>query len=594
MARFIDELKRTHSCGALRAADIGQEVVLFGWVHHRRDHGGCVFVDLRDREGLTQVVFDPAFDVEAHRLAHALRSEYVIGVQGTVRSRGEQVNPKLATGEIEVMATRLEIFSRAETPPFQIEDRIDATETTRLKYRYLDLRRPSVQARFVRRSRLHQATRTFLTQEGFLELETPVLTKSTPEGARDYLVPSRVHPGKFYALPQSPQLFKQLLMVAGFDRYFQIVKCFRDEDLRADRQPEFTQIDLEMSFVSEDDVIDLVERLMAHLLKADGHPVPNLPMRRITYAEAVSRYGSDKPDLRYDLPLVDLSEIVAETQFRVFRETVEKGGLVKCLCAKQAEMSRSTLDGLAKEVEPYGARGLAWVKVTGEGYQGPIVKFLGEAVMKSIAEAAAAEPGDILFFVADTAEVVHAALGHLRTVLARRLGLLPSDDRFEFVWVTEFPLLEYDADAGRYVARHHPFTAPHPDDVALLETDPGKVRARAYDLALNGYEIAGGSIRIHTPEVQRRMFEVLGIGEAEAKEKFGFLLDALRYGAPPHGGIAMGLDRIVMLLNGTGSIRDVIPFPKTQKATCLLTEAPSRVDPEQLAELHVQIADADA
>jgi aspartyl-tRNA synthetase len=587
VAEFISDLKRTHACGDLRAGDVGSEVVLFGWVESRRDHGGCVFIDLRDRTGITQVVFDPTVDAGAHALAGDLRGEFVIGVRGKVRSRGEQVNPRLATGEIEVACDKLTIFNRAETPPFQIEDQIETSEALRLEYRYLDLRRRPLQDVLIRRSKMAQATRDHLHGEGFLELETPILTKSTPEGARDYLVPSRVNPGKWFALPQSPQLFKQLFMVSGFDRYFQIVKCFRDEDLRADRQPEFTQIDLEMSFVDEDDVMALTEGMMSAILVADGRPAPARPFPRLTYDEAMSRFGSDKPDTRFGLELVDVTEVVRTSEFRVFREVAEGGGKVSALNVKAADLSRKELDDLTKEAAIHGAKGLAWIKVNPDGWQGPIVKFLGEAVQKDLGEALGAEPGDILLFVADRPGVVFAALGHLRLFLGKRLGLIPEDE-LSFVWVTDFPLLEYDEDAKRYVALHHPFTAPKVDDVEALEKDPGSVRARAYDLALNGNEIGGGSIRIHRGDMQAAVFRALGLSEAEQKQKFGFLLDAFRFGAPPHGGIAMGLDRIVMLLTGATSIRDTIPFPKTQKAVDLMTDAPGEVDARQLAELHVK------
>ncbi len=585
--KLISDLKRTHSCGSLRAGDIGEKVVLFGWVHGRRDLGGCVFVDLRDRHGLTQVVFDPTVEATAHGMASELRGEYVVGIQGTVRSRGHQINESMPTGEIEVAASRVEIFSKADTPPFHIEDEIDTGEQLLLRYRYLDLRRRPLQNILVRRSRMAQATRTFLDSEGFLELETPFLTKSTPEGARDYLVPSRVNPGKWFALPQSPQLFKQLFMVAGFDRYFQIVKCFRDEDLRADRQPEFTQIDLEMSFVCEEDVLSLVEGMMSAILEADGKEAVPRPFPRLTFDEAMSRFGSDKPDVRFGLELVDVSDIARKSGFRVFADAVDKGGIVSAINAKGADLSRSKIDGLAEEVAIHGAKGLAWAKVKPEGWQGPVAKVVSEQAREQIVERLGAVPGDVLFFVADRREVVLASLGHLRLVLGEMLSLIPKDV-LSFVWVTDFPLLDYDEEQGRWVALHHPFTSPREEDIPRLEKDPGSVRARAYDLALNGNEIGGGSIRIHDRSVQEMVFRTLGLSEEEQQAKFGFLLDAFRFGAPPHGGIAMGFDRIVMLLTGASSIRDTIPFPKTLRAVDVMTDAPSEVDSRQLEELHVK------
>jgi len=493
----------------------------------------------------------------------------------------------MATGEIELMADKLEVFARADTPPFQIEDDITTSEDLRLKHRYLDLRRPKLQDVLIRRSKMSQAARSYLSDRGFLELETPVLTKSTPEGARDYLVPSRVNPGKWFALPQSPQLFKQLFMVSGFDRYFQIVKCFRDEDLRSDRQPEFTQIDLEMSFICEEDIYELIEGMMSAILVTDGRDAPALPFARMSYDEAMSRYGSDKPDVRFGLELKNISDIVAKSDFRVFKETVESEGLVCAINVKKAGLSRSELDALPGEVSDFGAKGVAWIKVNEDGWQGPIVKFLSEEVKAELTETLDADAGDILIFVADRPKVVYASLGHLRLLLGKRLGLIDQNE-LAFVWITDFPLFEKDEEAGRYVALHHPFTSPRKEDLERLETDPGSCYARAYDLSLNGNEIGGGSIRIHDREVQRKVFDALGLGPEEQASKFGFLLEAFRYGAPPHGGIAMGLDRVVMLLTGASSIRDTIPFPKTQRAICLMTEAPNEVDEKQLHELKVK------
>ncbi|MCF8078526.1 MAG: aspartate--tRNA ligase [Desulfobacterales bacterium] len=590
MSDKLEEMRRTHHCCKLGSSDVGKEVVLMGWVQRRRDHGGVIFVDLRDRRGITQVVFNPLVDEAVHEKAHGIRNEFVLGVRGRVDHRPEgMTNPNLVTGEIEVMVTELKIFNEAKTPPFLIEDDIEVSETVRLAHRHIDLRRPAIQANLLRRHRAAQTVRKYLNNLDFIEAETPVLTRSTPEGARDYLVPSRVNPGMFYALPQSPQLFKQLLMIAGLDRYYQIVKCFRDEDLRADRQPEFTQIDLEMSFVGEEDVMAVAEGMMQSLFSNILDLELNTPFDRLTYAEAVGRYGLDKPDVRFGLKLADVSDIVAASGFKVFSGAVEKGGVVKALNAKGCiDFSRKEIDDLTALTAVYRAKGLAWIKVREDAWQSPIAKFFTDEEKAALAERIDMAPGDLVFFVADAAGVANEALGHLRNHLGSRLGLI-DENEFRFVWVTEFPLLEYDESEKRYQALHHPFTAPLEEDYDRLEKDPLSVRSRAYDLVLNGSEIGGGSIRIHQRELQERVFSALGISAEDAEEKFGFLLSALESGAPPHGGIAFGFDRLVALLCGQRSIREVIAFPKTQKAACLLTCAPSAATKAQLEELSLRM-----
>ncbi len=589
MGRFITDDKRTHTCGELRADNAGEDVVLMGWVDDRRDFGSLLFLTLRDRYGVTQVTFDRDSHPELFAVADESRPEWVVAIAGTVRARSGGINERMATGEVEVIPTRIEILSRAEVPKFPIRDEVDASEDLRLQWRFLDLRRGPIQRNIVLRAEVTHIVRSFLHDEKFLDLETPILTKSTPEGARDYLVPSRVHDGQFYALPQSPQLFKQLYMIAGYDRYFQICRCFRDEDLRADRQPEFTQIDMEMSFIDVDDIIGVCERMMARVWKETrGVDLP-LPMQRMSFAEAIDRFGVDNPDLRYGLELCDLSDVVADSDFGVFSGAVKSGGRVKAIAVPGgAKFSRKQIDGYTELVKRYGAKGLAWCKLGDEGWTGPITKFFDGDAQAAINGATGATAGDALFFVADRKSVVSTALGNLRKSLAADLDMIPADE-WRFVWITDFPLLEYDEDDKRYYATHHPFTSPHPDDFELLDSDPGKVRARAYDLVLNGNEVGGGSIRIHDTQVQSRMFEVLGIDEEEAQEKFGFLLKALAHGAPPHGGLAFGLDRLVMLLTGAGSLRDVIAYPKTASASCLMTEAPGPVDDDQLKDLHIKL-----
>lgn len=598
MASPFSEMKRTHSCGELGADDVGQEVVLFGWVNQRRDHGGAIFVDLRDREGVTQIVFEEEHGKAAHEMAGDLRLEYVIGVRGRVASRGANVNEKIATGAIEVHVEELFVFNEAKTTPFVIRDEMEASEELRLKYRYLDLRRPVMQRIFRTRHQISQATRAFLTEQGFWELETPVLVRFTPGGARNFLVPSRLHPGSFYGLAESPQLFKQLYMVGGFERYFQIVKCFRDEDFRLDRQPEFTQIDIELSFVTAKQVMEVMEGLLARIFEEVLGQKLSLPLPRLTYDEAMARFGSDKPDIRFGLELCDATEAVRETKgggIPFFAQAVEAGGLVKLLCLPQGGgMSRSELDKLEDVARSFGAKGLARAKIGPDGswVQSPLAKLAEPELREKINECAGASEGDVLLFQVGPAKQVNGILGQLRVQLGKRLGLVPEGEHAP-LWVCDFPLFEYSEEQKSYVAAHHPFTSPQEEDIDLLLSDPGKVRSNAYDLVLDGFEVAGGSIRIHDAAVQDKVFQALGIGEKERRDKFGFLLDALSYGAPPHGGIAVGLDRLVMILVGAESIRDVIPFPKTQRGTDLMTGAPGDVSEKQLEDLHIRIVPPD-
>lgn len=588
---------RSHYCGEVGAEETNNKVSVCGWVHRRRDHGGLIFIDLRDRTGILQVVFNPDVDQAAHELAHTLRSEYVLCVTGTVRARPEgTVNSEMKTGEIEVYADSLEILSRSDPLPFPLDERQEVSENLRLTYRYLDLRRPEMQDNLRLRHRLTSLVRTWFDRHDFLEIETPILNKSTPEGARDYLVPSRIHAGSFFALPQSPQIYKQILMIAGFDRYYQIARCFRDEDLRADRQPEFTQIDVETSFLDQDEFTGMMEDMVCEVMEPISGMTIERPMPRITWQEAMDRYGSDRPDLRNPLQIVDVSQAVSGCGFGVFDGALERSGTVRAICVPGgASLSRKQIDRLAELAGVHGAKGLAWAKVNEDGWQSPIAKFMREGVIAAVNEGTAAQIGDLLLFGADNWKVVCAALGAVRDAVAREMGMIDSD-AMAFCWVMDFPMFEYDATAGRFAALHHPFTRPNPEDAQMLDSDPGKVRALAYDMVLNGSEIGGGSLRIYDSEVQKKVFTILGISDEEAEEKFGFLVKALRYGAPPHGGIAFGLDRMAMLLAKGESIRDVIAFPKTARAQDLMSEAPSKVAPEQLADLalRVQVRESDS
>jgi len=584
-------LQRSHHCGQLRKEHVGQTVILNGWVQRRRDFGGLLFIDLRDRSGLVQLVFNPDFSGEALAIADRVRNEYVLEIQGKVVERdADTVNPNLETGDIEVQVTHIEILNGAKTPPFFIEDGIEVDESVRLKYRYLDLRRPEMQKTLMLRSKAAKLFRDFLDDNGFIDVETPILTKSTPEGARDYLVPSRVHPGEFFALPQSPQIFKQLLMVSGLERYYQIARCFRDEDLRADRQPEFTQVDIETSFLSQDELLGLMEELVAKLMKETaGADIPR-PFQRLSYADAIGKYGSDKPDLRFGLELVEVSDIVAASGVQVFANVIKNGGQVKALNAKGCgTWSRKEIDDLGPFAARYGAKGLAWIQVKDGEFKGPIVKFFNEAEIAALTERLDAQEGDLLLFSADKKKVVADVLGNLRLKIGRDLGLI-DESQFKFAWVVDFPLLSYDEEEKRYVAEHHPFTRPKEEDVHLFDSDPGQIRAQAYDLVLNGYEVGGGSMRIYKRDVQEKMFKALGFSKEEAIDKFGFLLEAFEYGTPPHGGIAFGFDRLVMLIAGRTNLRETIAFPKTASATDLLTDAPGAVDDKQLEQLSIRLA----
>ncbi|MDD5132330.1 MAG: aspartate--tRNA ligase [bacterium] len=584
-------MKRTHTCGVLKKNDAGQTVTLVGWVHGRRDHGGLIFIDVRDRTGLTQVVFNPqGASAEIFKEAEKLRSEFVVTVTGqvTLRPAGTE-NPKLSTGEIEIAAIKLEVLNPSKTLPFEVAEETEVNEETRLKYRYLDLRRPRMKNNLIFRYKTVKVIRDYLDNQGFVEVETPILTKSTPEGARDYLVPSRVHPNMFFALPQSPQLFKQMLMVAGMEKYFQIAKCFRDEDLRADRQPEHTQIDMEMSFVTQEDIFAHVEGLMSAIFQKMMNIELKTPFPRLTYAEAKSKYGSDKPDLRFGLEIRDITDIAKDTEFKVFAEVAKNKGVIRAICAPGiAGYSRKEIEDLTKLANEFGAKGLAWFKVTGQGMDSPIAKFFKPEVLAALKETMQAKENDMILIVADMPKVVIESLGRLRLYLGEKLNLVNKKE-FNFLWVVDFPMFQYNDEEKRWESEHHPFTAPNYDDVDYFETDPGQMRSQSYDLVLNGTEIASGSIRIHRKEIQERVFKTLGIGAEEAKEKFGFLLEAFEFGAPPHGGIAPGLDRLVALMLGETSIREVIAFPKTQKAICPLTDAPGAVGEKQLRELHIKL-----
>ena len=593
MAESMLGLKRSHRCTEVTTANIGQDVTVMGWVQKSRNKGGIIFVDLRDRSGILQIIFEESdCGAESFAKAEKLRSEYVIAVTGRVEARSGAVNENLATGAIEVRANSLRILSESETPPFPIEENSKTKEELRLKYRFLDLRRPDMQRNLLLRSKIAILTRQFLAEEGFLEIETPTLIKSTPEGARDYLVPSRVHPGSFYALPQSPQLFKQLLMCSGYDRYFQLARCYRDEDLRADRQPEFTQIDMELSFVDVDDVIDVNERLLHKLFKEILNVEIPQPIPRMTWQEAMDRFGSDKPDLRFGMELKNVSDVVKDCEFVVFKGALENGGTVRGINAEgQGHMPRKKIDALVEFAKGYGAKGLAYIAIQEDGsYKSSFAKFMTEDQMAALISAMDGKPGDLLLFAADKNKVVWDVLGNLRLEIARQLDLLKKDD-YRFLWVTEFPLLEYSEEQGRFVAMHHPFTMPMDEDWHLIDSDPGAVRAKAYDIVLNGTEIGGGSVRIHQSDIQSKMFEVLGFTPEKAQEQFGFLLEAFKYGVPPHAGLAYGLDRVVMLMGGCDSIREVIAFPKVKDASCLMTEAPTPVDPKQLEELGIEVCE---